>query len=326
MKNLNYIAFVLVGVLFLSSVQAIQLGGAGHRNVTDTEWDWSDDYIYLGLNKGQRKKVGVGTETPEKDFEVEGDAQFTDVYIKNDIPRLTLDRSGVVAGIMSADGSSLDIVAGSGYDLRFGSNNIYDRLLLDMNGNVGIGVSSVSAGLRLDIGGRVGASEYCDENGGNCKSITEMGAGGNSGEVVVSGAGGDCGLSAVFVAERGSISSNSTWSLGNGQSPDGTPMGCDGYVSKVAAMCSGNIGRSLDAYLYKNGSKTSCKVDLSTKKGEAVIGDCDEKFVGTDVLNIGAGSESGSWSVCVGTFWVKYDVVVEDTSTSNNGNGNGRWR
>jgi hypothetical protein len=42
-------------------------------------------------------------------------------------------------------------------------------------GNVGIGNPAPAANLRLDVEGRVGASEYCDQDGGNCKAVTAMG-------------------------------------------------------------------------------------------------------------------------------------------------------
>ena len=40
--------------------------------------------------------------------------------------------------------------------------------LIIQSGNVGIKTTNVSPGLSLDVEGRVGATEYCDENGANC--------------------------------------------------------------------------------------------------------------------------------------------------------------
>ncbi|HBP01318.1 MAG: hypothetical protein UY41_C0008G0005 [Candidatus Moranbacteria bacterium GW2011_GWE1_49_15] len=42
---------------------------------------------------------------------------------------------------------------------------------------IGEGTTTISAGLLLDVHGKVGASEYCDQNGANCKTITMMGGG-----------------------------------------------------------------------------------------------------------------------------------------------------
>ena len=47
----------------------------------------------------------------EKDFEVMGEAQFEDIYIKNDTPRLTLEAGGIVSGIIGADLSSFDFAS-----------------------------------------------------------------------------------------------------------------------------------------------------------------------------------------------------------------------
>ena len=51
-----------------------------------------------------------------------------------------------------------------------------------LDGTVGIGVpytgtppvAQISAGLNLDVEGKVGATEYCDQNGNNCKTISEI--------------------------------------------------------------------------------------------------------------------------------------------------------
>ena len=52
-------------------------------------------------------------------------------------------------------------------------------LIIDQ-GAVGIGTTSPSVGeevLKLDVEGAIGAMKYCDENGDNCKTITEIVAG-----------------------------------------------------------------------------------------------------------------------------------------------------
>jgi hypothetical protein len=46
---------------------------------------------------------------------------------------------------------------------------------LIIQGNVGIGDTTPDEDLKLDVEGKVGAAEYCDENGNNCKAITEIG-------------------------------------------------------------------------------------------------------------------------------------------------------
>ena len=49
-----------------------------------------------------------------------------------------------------------------------------------MGGNVGIGTTNTAAGLKLDVAGKVGATEYCDEDGNNCTEATDLGGGGSA--------------------------------------------------------------------------------------------------------------------------------------------------
>ena len=66
-----------------------------------------------------------------------------------------------------------------GNDLIFktsgGAGTNIRMTILEASGNVGIGTTAPSAGLKLDVEGKVGATEYCDQNGSNCKVITAMG-------------------------------------------------------------------------------------------------------------------------------------------------------
>ncbi|MBU0577630.1 hypothetical protein KJ742_01625 [Patescibacteria group bacterium] len=117
----------------------------------------------------------------------------------------------------------------------------------------------------------------------------------------------ECGPYGIFWAERGAIVSDAAWAMGNGQTPYGSIMGCDGAVTKFAATCTGTIGTSLDAVIYKNNVATTCTVNISTTPGQAAISSCSENFVSTDVVGVYAGTEVDDWTECVGTFWVKYD-------------------
>lgn len=48
-------------------------------------------------------------------------------------------------------------------------------------GNIGMGDTTPDAGLKLDVEGRVGATEYCDENGANCTPAGSLGGSGIDG-------------------------------------------------------------------------------------------------------------------------------------------------
>lgn len=117
----------------------------------------------------------------------------------------------------------------------------------------------------------------------------------------------ECGPYGIFWAERGTVSNNASWAMGNGQSPFGSPMGCAGRVTKFAATCTGSIGTSLNAVIRKNNVATACTVNIPAVSGQAVVTNCNETFTDTDVVGVYAGTEVGAWSECVGTFWVKYD-------------------
>jgi hypothetical protein len=44
-----------------------------------------------------------------------------------------------------------------------------------ISGVFGIGDTTPDTGLKLDVEGKVGATEYCDNNGANCKTTSQMG-------------------------------------------------------------------------------------------------------------------------------------------------------
>ncbi|OGM94941.1 hypothetical protein A2610_02090 [Candidatus Wolfebacteria bacterium RIFOXYD1_FULL_48_65] len=52
--------------------------------------------------------------------------------------------------------------------------------LIVQNGSMGIGDVTPDAGLKLDVEGKVGATEYCDQNGNNCRAMTAVAAEGGS--------------------------------------------------------------------------------------------------------------------------------------------------
>ena len=117
-----------------------------------------------------------------------------------------------------------------------------------------------------------------------------------------------CGAGDSYSFERGGVSSNASWAIGNGQTPWGAPMACSGTVTAMSAVCTGAIGTSLTAVLRKNNVSTTCVVNMATAVGDATSVTCNESFAVDDVLGIYAGTEVGTWTECVGTFWSRYDI------------------
>lgn len=117
----------------------------------------------------------------------------------------------------------------------------------------------------------------------------------------------ECGPYAAYWAERGTVTSNASWALGNGQSPWGSPMGCAGTVQRFSATCTGSIGTSLGAVIRKNNVATACSLTVPTTVGQVASSSCSEAFTANDVVGVYAQTEVGAWTECVGTFWVKYD-------------------
>ncbi|MEK7555645.1 MAG: prepilin-type N-terminal cleavage/methylation domain-containing protein [Patescibacteria group bacterium] len=88
-------------------------------------------------------------------------------------------------GFNNSDNNSIVIGANA---IGIGANSVVlgsDGILTTaLKGSVGIGTTIISTGLKLDVEGKVGATEYCDQDGNNCKTITAMGGGTNVGAIV----------------------------------------------------------------------------------------------------------------------------------------------
>ena len=133
-------------------------------------------------------------------FEITGSSGTNGVYVKNDGkvgigttgPGVKLHVSTTAAEVIRAErtGSSANVVytakntAGSTYFGRpnggfFGVGPNLDLasgpyMSIDTSGDVGIGTTSPSGSLKLDVEGAVGATQYCDETGANCIDIADV--------------------------------------------------------------------------------------------------------------------------------------------------------
>ena len=98
---------------------------------------------------------------------------FIDIWANSGIFKGNVVASGSVTGANLCIGSDCRTSwpsAGSSYWTSATGGIQYS------GGNVGIGASPVST-LKLDVEGKVGANEYCDSAGNNCKAVTSMGNG-----------------------------------------------------------------------------------------------------------------------------------------------------
>ena len=92
--------------------------------------------------------------------------------------RLTINSASGNVGIGTATTNGRLDVKGLGstsdtYGLGIRNSADQYSLIVRDDGAVGIGAIP-SLGLKLDVEGKVGATAYCDENGNNCKSLTEL--------------------------------------------------------------------------------------------------------------------------------------------------------
>ena len=99
---------------------------------------------------------------------------------------------------------------------------------------IGEGTTTISAGLLLDVHGKVGASEYCDQNGANCKAATSLGGPKYQIECIEGMIGGTFGGCIRMNVQDGSTEAKGTtsWALG-GWSAGGAPFTAStpGYYS-----------------------------------------------------------------------------------------------
>lgn len=127
--------------------------------------------------------VGIGTNAPTQKLSVNGSilSKLTSGSIlywrNNETLNDASPHYGI--GISSVDlggGATKAMRISDYYGLLFATGGT-DSMSVSQNGRVGIGTSAANANLKLDVEGYVGAVKYCDNNGANCKAITELGGG-----------------------------------------------------------------------------------------------------------------------------------------------------
>jgi len=140
-------------------------------------------------------RVGIGKDDPDYKLDVNGEMR-----VKGETIGILSGSFGQFRAISGSygiihrnDGNNYNILltsSGNQYGgfntLRpFRINNATGDVFLGNNalfvdhstGRVGIGDVSPDNGLKLDVEGKVGASDYCDQNGNNCTVATDLGGG-----------------------------------------------------------------------------------------------------------------------------------------------------
>ncbi len=191
----------------LNCIPAGTLGGATtFLGLTDTPATSTAGSIYFGdgVNVSENNaslfwdnvnnRLGLGTATPERDLDIAGltpflrltstdtgnhvlDDEFSGIEFYTEDPDHPNQPgvSGYIKSVHTRAGAS-HAYADAG--LTFGTQNssgaAQERLRITHDGKVGIGDTTPNSSLLLDVEGRVGATEYCDQNGANCRVVTDL--------------------------------------------------------------------------------------------------------------------------------------------------------
>jgi flagellar hook assembly protein FlgD len=108
-------------------------------------------------------QVGIGTIAPNKQLHVKTAGGNAEIDIQS--------------GGTNGDGSHWGIYHdATSDDLKF-FKDAANRLVITDDGRVAIGQNIPDGDLKLDVEGKIGATEYCDQDGGNCKSVVSLGGG-----------------------------------------------------------------------------------------------------------------------------------------------------
>ncbi len=147
---------------------------------------WTDDGAVVRLTTST-DNVGIGTTAPKAKLDIRdasvlrlgiGNATFTNV------PALQTDTSDTLALYTINNGANVTdwrfyIEDDANDSLSFwgnscsggGCNNLSKSsviMKLQANGSIGIGTMSISSDLKVDAEGKIGATQFCDENGSYC--------------------------------------------------------------------------------------------------------------------------------------------------------------
>jgi hypothetical protein len=242
-------------------------------------WSINGDDIYYNSGTYQ---VGIGTNVPDDALDVVGTAQFTSAVLMGS----TLS---VADDILASDGSAADPAYSfsSDFDTGFFSDVANElgftaggaeAARIDSSGNLLIGTGTVSASLLVDVEGDLGAVQYCDENGANCFTASDITGGvvtapGNDREIIFNSGG-------LLAAAPGFVFT-STGRMGIGTSVVAEPAGSFTYPV-IKTVGGTGIGSSDVVLMAIDNASAGSKADLGlfrargTGEGaEAIVQDGD---------------------------------------------------
>jgi len=101
------------------------------------------------FNAGYGGNIGIGTSSPSSKLDVNGASTFRDTI--NVGPNI-----GTISWGSSGGGTGFGIRGESGRALSLGSNGNWDYIVINTSGNVGIGTTSPTTNVKLDVVGNIG--------------------------------------------------------------------------------------------------------------------------------------------------------------------------
>jgi hypothetical protein len=159
--------FICSGTPSTSTLTWTAVGGAA-----GSSW-WTQAGNNLYPNEGDWN-VGIGTDSPLLKLDVRGtNTKTTNAALENIIQAASADTVNPLTlrlGIKT-DNTPSNRYAALEVDDAGTKRNL---ALQPSGGNVGIGTTTLSAGLKLDVEGAVGATQYCDQNGANCRTNVQQ--------------------------------------------------------------------------------------------------------------------------------------------------------
>lgn len=170
--NKGYVDSLITGLSWKDPVNAgvnpngtDSFGTHGICNTTKKTWttyNKDNDMIYT-CNGSAWVALSTSVGTPNATDTVPGKIQITgDLSGNYDSPQIK------AGAIVNADINASAAIAGSKIAPNFGSQNIITT------GKIGVGDTTPDSDLKIDVEGKIGATQYCDQNGANCIASSNL--------------------------------------------------------------------------------------------------------------------------------------------------------